>query len=369
MIIGIDASRTTAARPTGTEAYSLELTHALLALDAGHIWRLYFNQPPAPADWPARPELELRLMPFPRLWTHGRLSFEMARRPPDVLFVPAHVLPLVRPRRSVVTVHDLGYHYFPEAHTWSARLYLELSTRLNARWATRVLADSRATADDLMRVYGTPADKLRVVYPGLNPAIRRVADQNRMAEVAGRLGIPGDYILHVGTLQPRKNLARLIEAYGMLAGAEPIPRLVLAGQRGWLSQGIFQAVERLGLAGRVHFPGYVAEEELPALMSGARLFVFPSLYEGFGFPVLEAMACGVPVVCSNTSSLPEVAGEAALLVDPTDVSALAAAMRQALIQTELRARLIDAGQKQAARFSWERAARATLAALEEAAAA
>jgi len=391
MLIGIDASRTTLARRTGTEAYSLALTRALLALETGHTWRLYFNQAPEPDAWPAHSAIQQRVIPFPRLWTHARLSLEMLQSPPDVLFVPAHVLPLIHPRCSVVTVHDLGYRHFPDAHTWPARTYLELSTRLNARWATRVLADSVATRDDLVQVYGTPAEKTRVVYPGRNEELRRVENPQQIVEVTRRLGIDRDYILYVGTLQPRKNLSRLIEAYGQLlgqwqsavgatppvvapfrggtGGAAPTeaPLLVLAGQKGWLSDEIFQTVERLGLSDHVQFPGYVPDDDLPALLSGASLFAFPSLYEGFGFPLLEAMACDVPVVCSNSSSLPEVAGDAALLVDPLDVDALTSAMRTALTDEAARSRLIQAGRQQIKNFSWKRAARQTLYALEEAA--
>ena len=371
MLIGIDASRTTIARRTGTEAYSLELTKALLALDTAHRWRLYFNQPPLRHTWPHGPNMEFRVIPLRRLWTHVRLSLEMFDSPPDVLFVPAHVLPLVRPRRSVVTVHDLGYHYFPEAHTRSARTYLRLSTRLNARWATRVLADSEATRDDLVRIYGTPAHKIRVVYPGRNERFRRVVNRDRIRDVIARLGIDADYILYLGTLQPRKNLVRLVEAYGrILAGwnadSKP-PMLVLAGQRGWLSDDIFETVEWLGLKQHVRFPGYVPDRHLPALLSGARVFAFPSLYEGFGFPVLEAMACDVPVVCANSSSLPEVAGDAAIQVDPLDVDALAGALRETLTDESLRSRLIEAGRRQIAKFSWEKCARQTLDVLEEAA--
>jgi len=372
MLIGIDASRTTIARRTGTEAYSLELTRALLALTTEHRWRLYFNQAPARNTWPHRPGVEQRVMPFSRLWTHLRLSLEMFEAPPDVLFVPAHVLPLVRPRHSVVTVHDLGYHHFPDAHTRSALAYLKLSTRMNARWATLILADSEATRNDLMRIYRTPAEKIRVVYPGRNEGLQRVVDRDRIGAVAGSLGIGGDYILYLGTLQPRKNLVRLVEAFGEMLAAwnedVPPPTLVLAGKKGWLSGDIFRSVERLDLSKHVLFPGYVPDEDLPALLSGARVFAFPSLYEGFGFPVLEAMACDVPVVCADSSSLPEAAGDAALRVDPLDTEALAEALHRALTNESLRSQLIQAGRQQIQQFSWQKSARQTLEVLEEAAA-
>ncbi len=373
MLIGIDASRSVAQERTGTENYSLNLIRHLLALQSDHRYRLYFNRSPSfPPNFGGeerrtatlRP-CDLRIMPFPRLWTHLRLSWEMARCPPDLLFVPAHVLPIVHPHRSVVTVHDLGYLYYPQAHRLLDRLYLDLSTRYNARVSTHLIADSLATKRDLIERYGTEPDKITVVYPGYDETtFQPVRDEEAIRVVKAEYGIAGDYVLFVGTLQPRKNLTRLIEAFADLRFAICDLRLVIAGKKGWLYEQIFQQVEQLGLRGRVVFTGYVPEGDLPALLSGASLFVFPSLYEGFGLPVLEAMACGTPVVCSNVSSLPEVAGDAALLVDPLDVEGLAVAMGRVLGDEELRAELIERGFEQARKFSWERCARAILKVLE-----
>jgi glycosyltransferase involved in cell wall biosynthesis len=366
MRIGIDASRATGAHRTGTENYALNLIRALCRGESPtrpYRYRLYFRDHPTPDLFPDAGCIERRVMPFPRLWTHLRLSWEMLRRPPDLLFVPAHVLPPVRPRRTIVTVHDLGYRRFPQAHRTPDRLYLELSTRWNARVATRVLADSQATKADLTRAYGTPPDKIHVVYPGIDPALRRVDDPAAIAAVKAKHSIAADYILYVGTLHPRKNLTRLVDAFARLQS--PGLQLVLAGKKGWRYDEIFARVQAHGLTDRVLFPGYVPDADLPALLSGARLFAFPSLYEGFGFPVLEAMRCGVPVVCADTSSLPEVAGDAALLVDPLDTEALAGALARLLADGSLRARLIARGRAQARRFSWDRAARQVLAVVEE----
>ena len=367
MLIGIDASRSVAQERTGTENYSLNLIRHLLALQSDHHYRLYFNRPPTYNLQPAT--CNLRIMPFPRLWTHLRLSWEMARHPPDLLFVPAHVLPIVHPRRSVVTVHDLGYLYYPEAHRLLDRLYLDLSTRYNARAATHLIADSSATKRDLSERYGVEPAKITVVYPGYDVTVfQPVRDEKAIEVVKAQYGIAGDYILFVGTLQPRKNLTRLVKTFSLSNIQYPISniQLVIAGKKGWLYEEIFQQVEKLGLEGRVVFTGYVPEGDLPALLSGARLFVFPSLYEGFGLPVLEAMACGTPVVCSNTSSLPEVAEDAAVLVDPLDVEGLAAAIGRVLGDEELRAKLIERGFEQAREFSWDRCARETLDVLESA---
>jgi len=371
MLIGIDASRATATRRTGTENYSLHLIRGLLALGQEHRVRLYFNQVPSPGLLPG--SAEQRVIPFPRLWTHVRLSWEMLALPPDLLFVPSHVLPLVHPRRSVVTVHDLGYLYYPEAHTLSQNLYLRWSTRYNARTAARALADSEATRRDLIRHYGILPEKIVVVYPGRDENLAPVTDPALLAATRTRYGIPGPYLLYVGTLHPRKNLVRLIQAFASLLQSSipntqyPISnlQLVLAGQKGWLYDEILTQVRRSGLADRVVLTGYVPDADLPALLSGALAFVFPSLYEGFGLPVLEAMACGTPVVCSGVSSLPEVAGDAALLVDPLDTEAWAAALRQIAADEGLRRELAERGFRQVQKFSWRRCAGETLQVLEE----
>ncbi len=372
MLIGIDASRATATRRTGTETYSLHLIRALLHLGLGHRFRLYTNGPPPDSLFDLQGSMagaELRSIPFPRLWTHLRLSAEMLVNPPEVLFVPAHVIPVMHPRRSVVTVHDLGYLHYPEAHLPRDRRYLDWSTRWSARQAVAVLADSAATKADLVRAYGITADKVHVVPLGRDERLARVEDPAALAAVRGRYGLGQRYLLYVGTLQPRKNLARLIEAFARLA-ARPgrgDVELVLAGKQGWLYDALSAQVSGLGLAGRVRFPGYLPDEDLPALLSGALAFVYPSLYEGFGIPVLEAGACGVPVITSNTSSLPEVAGDAAILVDPHDVDAIADAMDRVLTDDALRAELVRRGHENVKRFSWEKCARETLAVLLEAA--
>lgn len=364
MNIGVDASRATRGLRTGTENYSLHVVRELAGLPSPHQFTLYFNQPPEPGLFPDSPRVRQRPMPFPRLWTHVRLASEMLLRPPDVLFVPAHVLPLAHPR-AVATVHDMGYRHFPEAHTWKARLYLEWGTRHNARASRLVIADSHATREDLVKFYGISESKIRVAYPGVRPDLSPVRDAVRLNETLGRYGIPPPYALYVGTLQPRKNLRRLIEAFAQVP--EPYT-MVLAGKKGWLYANILRRAESLGIGHRVLFPGYVQDEDLPALLSGASLFAFPSLYEGFGMPVLEAMACGVPVVCSDTSSLPEVAGDAALTVSPTDTEALAAAMNRVLTDEELRRALIARGLERARLFTWRRCAEEILVTLEEAAA-
>lgn len=368
MLIGIDASRATVARRTGTEMYSVHVIREMLRQGQELRFRLYTNAPPPEGlfDHAEPRSAEIRAMPFRRLWTHARLSVEMALHAPDVLFVPAHVLPLIHPRASVVTVHDLGYIHYPEAHKPGDRRYLDWSTRWNARQAAAVLADSEATRADLVRAYGACEAKIHVVYLGRDESLKQVTNPLRLASMRARYDLAQRYLLYVGTLQPRKNLERVVQAFERLCDRPELAdlQLVLAGQKGWLYDSLFQQVARAGLSERVIFPGYIPDDDLPGLLSAATAFVYPSLYEGFGIPVLEAGGCGVPVITSNTSSLPEVAGDAALLVDPHDVDAIADAMYRVVTDPALAAELARRGRENVKRFSWEKCAWETLAVLE-----
>ncbi len=366
MLIGVDASRATVAQRTGTEAYSLHAVRQLIAVGAAHRFRLYFNVPPVAGLIPHGKNCELRSIPFPRLWTHLRLSIEMSLHAPDVLWVPSHVLPLVHPRRSIVTVHDLGHRYWPGAHTTRQRWYLEWSARYHARTAAHMIADSQATRDDLVRIYGIEPRRITVAYLGVDSALQRVEDAAQIERTCRGYGISRPYLLYVGTLQPRKNLMRLLEAFAELRRLISSPlQLVLVGRMGWLYQGILARAQELDLGQDIVVTGYVPDADLPALYSGATLFVLPSLYEGFAMPVLEAMACGVPVACSNVSSLPEVAGDAALLFDPRSVDGMVAAIKRGLEDAELRAMLSRRGRERAQQFTWERCARQVLNVLEQ----
>lgn len=367
MLIGVDASRAVIARRTGTENYSLQLVRGLIAAGPEHRFRLYLREPAPEGLFTTAQGVNVEhvLLGPRRLWTHIGLSREMLRRPPDVLFVPSHVVPLWHPPATVVTVHDLGYRFFPQQHTLRSRLYLDASTRFSCRAARRIIADSQATARDLEREYGIPAAQVTVVYPGLDTTLARAGLEAQQA-VRRRYHLDRPFVLYVGTIQPRKNLARLVEAFGRLPGDLDGIDLVLAGKTGWLADEIYQTVHRLGLEQRVRFPGYVPQEDLAALHSAAECFVMPSLYEGFGLPVLEAMACGTPVICSNAGSLPEVAGDAALQFAATDVEGLASALVRLLRDPALRQDLSARGHQRMALFSWKRSAREVLAVLAEA---
>ena len=359
MRIAIDASRTTVARVTGTERYALEMIRALLALDTPHTFTLYFRDRPPEGLFPASPRIEQRVIPFRRAWTHVRFAAALLADRPDVTWVPAHTLPLFFPGRAAVTVHDLGYRVFPDAHPARQRRYLDWSTGYSARRASVIFADSQATARDLTHYYGTPEAKVRVIYPGVD--IPAVGD---MAAARAHYHLSERYFLFLGTLQPRKNIARLVAAYARWKAAHPDDPagLVLAGAQGWLYDPAWvEGVEGVTLT------GYVDDADRGALYAGALALVFPSLYEGFGFPAVEAMGCGTPVLASNTSSLPELVGDAGLLVDPLDEAAIADGMARLADDEALHARLAAEGPIQAARFTWEAGARGILAGLEAAA--
>jgi glycosyltransferase involved in cell wall biosynthesis len=350
--LAIDASRITAARVTGTEQYALQMIRALIRLNTQHQITLYFRDTPAPDLLPESPLVKQRIIPFRRLWTHLRFAAALWTDRPDLVWVPAHTLPLLFPGSAAVTLHDLGYKHFPEAHPPNTRLYLDWTARYSARRAKLVLADSEATADDLTHFYGTPRSKIRVVYPGVNAPLKGDVEAARR-----KYNLPERYFLFMGTLQPRKNIARLVQAFAQ--AALPDAALVLAGSKGWLYDPAWTAG-----VDKVVIPGYVDEADKGALYAGALALVFPSLYEGFGFPVLEAMHCGTPVLCSSTSSLPELAGDAALLLDPLDTDAIADGMRKLATDTALCQSLRVKGYVQALKFSWTQAAQQALSAFE-----
>jgi len=361
MIIGIDASRAVTAERTGTEAYAYFLIRHLLPLAVAKNYgvRLYFNGKPPSGLFPALPAVEDVVMPFPRLWTHTRLAWELHRRPPSVFFTPAHVIPVSYTRPSVATVHDLGYHYFPEAHTKRQVAYLKWSTRHNAERGRLVLADSRATKEDLSRFYGVADDKIRVVYPGIDEDLKRTTPAP-LAE---------PYLLYLSTIQPRKNLIRLVDAFVRVADEVP-HKLILGGRLGWRAQPILAHIEGLPTAvrDRIELVGYIPEADKGRWVSGATALLYPSLYEGFGFPLLEGNACGTAVIASTSSSLPELAGAgAAYLVAPDDVAALAKAIVTVVGDESVREGLVRQGFANLARFSWGQTAVQTLAVLEQAA--
>ncbi|MGQ9489222.1 MAG: glycosyltransferase family 4 protein [Anaerolineae bacterium] len=287
-------------------------------------------------------------------------SLAASARHLDLLHGLAFAAPLLAPCTTVVTVHDLSFMRFPDAFRRGNRIYLTLFTRLSTRRAARVIAVSESTRRDVIALCGVAPEQVVTIHNGVDTAFCP-AEPAAVAAFRQAKGLPERFILFLGTLEPRKNLDILLHAYARLrarlgAGA---PKLMIAGGKGWFYETVLAQVDALGLADDVYFPGYVAGDELPWWYRAAELFVYPSRFEGFGLPVLEAMACGTPVITTTSSSLPEVAGDAALLVDPDDVDGLTGALERLLTDASLRASLRQAGLQRAAQFSWARTAAET----------
>ena len=300
------------------------------------------------------------------LWEQTRLPRELAALQPDLLHGLAYALPIGWRGRTVVTIYDLSFLRFPKAFNLANRVYLTATTRAAARRARRILTISEHARRDIVRLLGVPEHRVDVTYPAAEERYHPMASAEVEAFRVAR-GLPERFVFALGTLEPRKNVIGLLHAYARL----PKPRspLFLAGGTGWRFSPIFDTVAQLGLEGEVQFPGYVPEDDLPLWYNAARLFVFPSLYEGFGLPVLEAMACGTPVITSTAASLPEVGGTAAVLVAPHDTAQLAHEMEHVLDDPQLRLEMRAAGRIQASRFSWRTLTDQTVATYTQAASA
>jgi glycosyltransferase involved in cell wall biosynthesis len=359
VLIGVDASRITRRFLTGTENYSLHVLRHLLDDDQVNDYRLYLSRR-LPTDLlPERSRVATKVIHLPRLWTQVGLSVEMARDPPDVLFVPSHVLPLITPTRSVVVVYDVGHRFFPRAHGVLEWLYVEWAIRRHVRIAARLLTISQASKRDLVRLYGANPERIDVAYPAVD-ADFKPASVDAVRRVRAQYGLAEHYVLHLGTIKPRKNLPRLIRAFAQ-AKLPPGTELALGGMTTFGGGAVEQAIEETGLRDRVRRLAYVPAADLAALYSGAACVAIVSLYEGFGMPALEALACGAPLVASNRGSLPEIVGDAGVLVDPLDTASIAAGLQRAMGAVSAG----ESGPRRAARFTWEAAARVTLQTLEQ----
>ncbi len=353
----------------GLGRYARTLAEQLTALDHSNEYIAFAYGRVAPEVLPP----SLRILPMANIpldarpWRMGvwlayalGLSLDRALPRVDLFHATEHLLPPLKNARSVFTLHDLIFQFFPEFHLPLNRWFLRNAMPHFLRRADAIIAVSDCTKRDAMRFYGIPPDKITVIYEGVNPALRPVADPTLIAAARARYARNQPFLLFLGTIEPRKNIPALVEALRTLRARGLPQRLLVAGRKGWLYEGVFQRIRELGMESEVDFLDYVPDADLPALFAACDAFVFPSLYEGFGLPPLEAMACGAPVVCSNTSSLPEVVGDAALTVDPRQVGEMAAAIERVVCDAQARDELRAKGLAQAAKFSWERAARETM---------
>jgi glycosyltransferase involved in cell wall biosynthesis len=350
-------------RRAGLGRYTHELLRALLTLHT-HTYSVFYHQRgearlDPPIDRLPQITTSLNVRPW-RLRT-ALAYFVDARMDAmfpniDLFHATEHLLPRLKNIRSVFTLHDLIFQFDPGAHKPLNIAFLKTMMPRFLRAADAIISVSECTKRDAMRIYHIAPEKIHVIHEGVDPRFHPIDDRARLAEVRRVYNLPDRFILHVGTIEPRKNLPILFEALAQLKEHT----LVVAGKTGWLTKSIFARLDELGVRDRVRFTGYILDADLPALLSAATLLVMPSKYEGFGLPVLEAMACGAPVLASNTSSLPEVGGDAALYAPPDDARAWVQMIDRVLGDASLRRSMYDKGLKQAALFSWDTAARKTL---------
>jgi glycosyltransferase involved in cell wall biosynthesis len=373
MKIAIDVSLAVG-ESAGVGSYTRGLIEGLANIDAENEYTLYsyvdFPQSPQPT-FPPRPNFALRMLQldaehWERIWYQADLPPQGAMDAVDVVHSPFFNAPKAHHGALVVTIHDISFLLQPQFHTEANRLHCLQGTLNAALYADRIIAVSQQTKKDLIDYFSIPEERIRVIHEAPRKVYVPKRNIDVMRGVLERLGVLYNFILFVGSLEPRKNLKTLLQAYATYvtrhAGAE---WLVVAGGKGWLNGDLSQVAVELGIAERVKFLGYLQEDDLRVLYSAAKLFVYPSIYEGFGLPPLEAMACGAPVITSNTSALPEVAGDAALLIDPYNSEELCQAMQRVLCDDELRITMRRRSLARAKLFSWEQTAAQTLAVYEE----
>lgn len=368
MHIGIDA-HAIGAQQGGNETYIKQLITALAELDSKNRYSLYLANAQAVAEWRgefarAHPNFDIRQIPQPTPLVRVPLylAYELRRRPVDLLHVQFTAPPFC-PVPVIASIHDLSFEHLPETFTRRGAWQLQLTVRRTAQRAARVVTISEYSRQDLIQTYRLPPEKVALTPLAPAPLYSQMpATPDEATQIKLRYGIAREFILAVGSLQPRKNLVRLIRAYARLRAERPdfTTQLVIVGRKLWLHDEIFAEVARQPWAEDVILTGYVPEEELPALYRAAAVFAYPSIFEGFGLPPLEAMACGTPVITSNTTSLPEVVGEAALTFDPYDEASLAECLLRALCDEALRTLLKVAGPARARQFTWRNTAEKTL---------
>jgi glycosyltransferase involved in cell wall biosynthesis len=362
--IAIDA-HSVGTRLGGNESYATNLIEALAEIDTSNFYTLYVTRKEAVQRFSNRwPNFTVRttLPHTPLIRIPVSLSAELRRNRVDVLHVQ-FTAPPAAPCPVVVSIHDLSFEHLPQTFKRRSRMQLRMTVRRSARLASQVIVLSNHARNDIITTYNLNPEKITVIPLAAPAHFAPVTDDNELQRVKKTYGINGPYVLCVGSIQPRKNLTRLLHAYSLLRRDDPkgkLPKLVVAGKYAWLFEETLHAIDRLALRDSVIITGYVPETDLPALYSGARCFVYPSYFEGFGLPPLEAMKCGTPVIVGNQTSVPEVVGDAAVLFDPFDVGDIASAIKSVISDDALRATLKARGLERAKLFDWQQTARQTL---------
>lgn len=373
MRIGIDARCLQGTVRSGVEEYVRTLLEELFRQDTENSYRLFANAWDASEldfSWTEKyPHVSVRIFRWPNkllnfcFWYLGWPKMDRMLGGVDLFFLPnLNFVALSRKTRLVVTAHDLSFELFPETFSWKRRVWhFFVNFRNIVKRADRVIAISQSTADDLRAVYKTPERKIIVIPSGVRDVFRPISHNDpSLLEIQSKYHLPYKFILSLGTIEPRKNLIALLRAFETMhaSGHPELVKysLVIAGEEGWNSEEFFECVRRSPVRERIILTGFVADEDKPGLYSLANVFVYPSLYEGFGFPPLEAISCGVPVIVSHASALPEVVGTSALLIDPYRPEEILQSLRQLLLSKELQGVLRNIGPVQASRFSWPRTA-------------
>jgi len=351
--IAID-TQTTLGQKSGFGFYVKNLVEALSKVDPRDEYVLI--KPQTEKDFSTPQRLFWDQVTFPRRARKARV---------DLLHQPCFSAPMFYRGKVVVTCHDLISIFFPQNLPLASRLFYSKWMPFSYKKADMIIAISKHTKRDIMALLNIPAEKIRVIHSAASEDFRPIKSKATLAKVQKKYRTGKNYLLHVGTLEPRKNLPFLVRAYALAVREGIDSKLVITGKKGWYYEDFFNLIDELNLADKVIFTGYVAEYDLPALYSGAKIFVFPSIYEGFGLPPLEAMACGVPVISSNTSSLPEVVGKAGILLPPKDERLWAKNIIKVLTDKRLAGTLSEMGLRQAKKFSWEETARKTIAVYRE----
>ena len=368
MAIGIDIRVLARGTRTGVEEYTINLLSHLLSLEPEINFSLFYNayqKVNLDYDWLGLNNVQLKDFRIP-----NRIFFALARyleepkidkllEGVDIYFNPHFfVAPLTRKCKKVITFHDLSFERHPEFFSWRKKFWQKflMDARQEAKKADRIIAVSESTKSDLINLYGIDSGRIKVIHSG-------VGEQFRPIKSVKGLDLPEKFILYFGTIEPRKNLIGLIKAFELLKDRDC--KLVIAGTKGWLYQDIFKTAKRSKRGRDIIFTGFVKEQDKPFLYNLAQTFIYPSFFEGFGFPPLEAMACGIPTIVSANSSLPEVVGDAALMINPKNIDEMAWALEESLSNNQLRERLIKKGLEQAEKFSWQKCAQETLEVLRK----
>lgn len=373
MTIGIDIRVLARGKRSGVEEYLINLLPHMFELGKDIKFKLFYNswqKAPLSKDWLKLPNVEVREFKIPnRLLSFFSKYFNYPKVDKmlggvDVFFSPHFlVVGLSEKCRHIITFHDLSFEYFPEFFSWDKRFWhLSVNPKAQAKKADKITAVSESTKNDLVDLYGIPESKIKVIYSGVGDEFKPIGkDSQKCGEIKQKYSLPDKFILYLGTLEPRKNVVSLIRAFEMLrsqvkGGKYQDMKLVLAGPKGWLYNEIFETAQNSIFSKDIFFTGFIDSKDKAFIYNLSELFVYPSFFEGFGFPPLEAMACGVPVITSNNSSLPEIVADAGLTIDAYNYAELAFAIEEILRDSDLRKLLIARGLAQAKKFSWRECA-------------